>query len=247
VCGVGAGAAAASSAGTVAKAGATPTPTRIDLLRVLGPAGASARGPLPAAAAAAHALALAPPAFRLLSSCAQWGAAVPVRRFSYLDVGARPFDAANAAFTFEAWVLVGSAAPAAAASSSSGSAADEDGGGSGGGGGARAAPSPRPAGEFVVVRRTERAFDRAGAGGARPALRARTQWQLSVLADGSLRFAAFTDAPAGDGATDAGGEGGGGGGGGDAGHARTLPSQNHVTSAAGAVALGEVSPPMARR
>ena len=48
---------------------------------------------------------------RLLSTAAPWGVAVPVRRYSYLDVGLRQFDSVNSQFTFEAWICPTSTIP----------------------------------------------------------------------------------------------------------------------------------------
>jgi hypothetical protein len=45
---------------------------------------------------------------RLLCPLTSWAAAVPIARFSYADVGVRPFDAANASFTVELWAQVSS-------------------------------------------------------------------------------------------------------------------------------------------
>ena len=40
---------------------------------------------------------------RLACSLANWAVAVPLPRYSYADVGVRPFDAANGSFTLELW------------------------------------------------------------------------------------------------------------------------------------------------
>ncbi len=113
-------AAAAAAAGKPAAAGGAkpalviadaPAPPATPLARLgvaKGPAaGAAALAPL----AGAPADALPPVALslslRLLSTVAQWGVAVPLRRCSLHDVGVRPFDPVNAAFTLEAWVRPG--------------------------------------------------------------------------------------------------------------------------------------------
>lgn len=139
------------------------------------------------------------PALRLLSSLYSWAVAVPIRRFTYLDLGLRPFDPVNSVFTIETWVKAGNPYPSADSSSSFDAPAaggDDDDAGAGGtdddtatptpGGGRRSGPSYRPACDLIIMSRTERAL-----ASNNPKLR--VQWQLGVRADGSLAFTAFPD------------------------------------------------------
>jgi hypothetical protein len=91
---------------------------------------------------------------KLLSTSVPWGVAVPVRRFSYLDVGLRQFDTVNSQFTFEAWICPSSSTPMVA---------------------------------LPIVKRLERCQTSPSV------VELKTQWMLSVTAEGSLTFDAFPD------------------------------------------------------
>jgi hypothetical protein len=137
---------------------------------------------------------------RLLSQLCVWGGVVPIARFTYLDVGVRPFDAVNAAFTIEAWFKVGYPyTTALPAQEMEGEEYEEDADGS--------APQKLKAKgndalkvgrELLLFARTERyakipAPSTAIAAANEVGLR--YQWSLSVRPDGNVVFASLPGTP----------------------------------------------------
>ena len=194
-------AAAAAAGGSDASGGYAVPPSpgpQVPLFKA--PAGAVAgAGP---AASSFSGLGLPPvpltPSLRLLCQLCSWAVAVPVARYSYADVGLRPFDPTNAVFTIEAWVKPGMPYGAASSSSSGtddfGGDDDGEGGSSRGGGGKITLQRP-----LIIASRAERyhapsaTVPNAAAASSVPLeqQRIRHQWSLSLQPDGALAFTAF--------------------------------------------------------
>jgi hypothetical protein len=132
-----------------------------------------------------------------LEPLAPWGAAFPFHRCTVGDVGVRPWDPVNAAFTLELWAKAGQWA-----AGGGGGGGGCGGGEEGAGGDARTpsttgegSPNSPPGGAPVVLAARAEYLPAARAHGV--------QWALSVSPDGAVAF----ESPA------LGAEGGGGGGG----------------------------------